>query len=1091
MVRNLLFGMFCQCCFSGFSQTVLLFTSHEDTYYSEYVVMREALISAGYQVEVRSASSQDISCYMLPEGTDIEATANSLNGGSYSQFQAQFEALFGSVWNESLNATPEFVPVNGSILDVPNMTSYVGIIAVGGTGALDYRLDGSYTSQGAGDRLIDASVVEQVAIKLNELAVDALLSGKPIMAQCHGASLPAFWRVPNTAGSGIESLGYSLLKDGVATGYPEEDTPVTLTDLGITHRSNDRVTVSTPHSSLNDGGNGKYKIVTTRDWYPQTVAHAARTFLNILETFPAQVDQESEVSVLILHGGAVDPSNCSHTNRNNDIPCNYGGGENLPADYTDLIDLYTQDPNDGFNFLITDHDITATLPFDKTSTNSALGYLESFDVIVFYKHWSTGVTDELLQAVNDFAENGGGVIALHHGIYNDVDGSQNKDILTTLFGAQSSATGWSANRTDFTLHATNYGHFISTNGIDYEPAAIAPASWSLNPLPLTANTSFSYLPTIDVYDELYNNLTFYPDIDFGRAVNEVTLLFSNDQNPAGQAHVSSFVRLIDQEEDGSVGRLFFMQVGERPENYLSNSQFYQIVRNATVWTANKANDNQSNSTAWNGSVWDNDVPDVSKIAVIADNYTGSGFTCASLGIDIGATLTVTSGTLDIQGDVVNEGELIIKSGASLLTYEVNDFTGNACTIERNTRYADGRYSFVGTPIMQNEVNTTSGLGGHVYTYDEAQSEDPNDLSRWIISNENDELIPSRGYTQANKQLLSFNGTPNSGSISYVGSYQNDGWHLVANPFAAAIHIDDFLDANLNTTGAIYIWDDNDSQTGRGSNDDYIVANKLGATDINGLNNENRFNFHVGTAQGFFVQLSTNAGNISFTESMRRAGNNDDNNYYRSAASPNSSIRINLRNDSGLIRQTLIGYKEGLPLEKINRGYDAPIFSLENNESIYTIKNEVHLAIQGISSKTNSLNIGVTLTSSGEYFLEAIKEGNSLDFLLKDNLTGNIIDLNMAPYYFQSKAGQIDDRFQLVSAEPLSTSLPKVKLFVFDNKLHIQYLGYENVAYRIYNMSGILVDKFINYSSAQIDLNHLISGLYVITNGTNSHKIMIK
>ena len=102
---------------------ILMFVAHEETYYSEYIVMREALTHAGYQVEVRSASNLTASTYMIPANTTIEATANTLPGGSYAQFQTQYQNYFGSAWNSTLNPTPSTIPVFGSILDCLLYTS--------------------------------------------------------------------------------------------------------------------------------------------------------------------------------------------------------------------------------------------------------------------------------------------------------------------------------------------------------------------------------------------------------------------------------------------------------------------------------------------------------------------------------------------------------------------------------------------------------------------------------------------------------------------------------------------------------------------------------------------------------------------------------------------------------------------------------------------------------------------------------------------------------------------------------------------------------------------------------------------------------
>lgn len=585
---------------NGQTKNILMFISYEDTYYSEYIVMKEALEASGYSVDVRSSNNDEASIYMVAQagGNTIEHIANALpEGSSYTEFTSQFLDMFGMGWNAALNNTPAFASVDGRIQDVVDMSQYDGLVVVGGTGALAYRVDGVYDVQyGSGMREVSAAEVQASAEKLNSLALEALADGKPVMAQCHGASIPAFWRVPGTAGleSGEEAIGYSLLKGGIATGYPENDTPVTLASLDVTHRTNDRVTISNPHSSFDDNGTGDGKILTTRDWYPQSVAHAARTFINVLESYPNPTTYNSSVSVLILHGGVVTPGNCGAVNRANDIPCNYGEGSNTPADYVDLQNLLeANSAQDVFNFTVSDLNMTdASLPYTPTDENSVLSYVSTYDVVLFFKHWSTGLTDQIQNALVTYADNGGGVIALHHGLYNDNDGGQTKNILTNqLFGAESSNSGWSPIApVSYNFFSTNYGHFVSTYGISYQDAAVEPSSWSATPLQGSSNTSFSYHQNFQIFDEVYNNMTFLSGQTFGRDVNEITPIYSNDFSSATYPsdpllHVSGFVKLFDSSTDGTVGRVAYFQAGERKESININHVYGQAIRNAVFWAS--------------------------------------------------------------------------------------------------------------------------------------------------------------------------------------------------------------------------------------------------------------------------------------------------------------------------------------------------------------------------------------------------------------------------------------------------------------------------------------------------------------------------
>lgn len=571
------------------AQKILFFASHENTYYSELIVAVKGLEAAGYTVDIVSANNQEVSIYMVPDPTTIEETANTLFNSSYAEFTTQFPSLFGEGWNASLNATPDFYPVSGSIHDIPDMNEYDALVLAGGTGILAYRVDGSYEAQGSGNRLLTAAQIEETAEKLNELALDALAKGKPVLAQCHGASIPVFWRIPGTTGPGAEASGFSLLKNEGAAGYPDAQTQANYVSLNVLYSSMDRVTVSSPHSSFSGFENGKAKIVTSRDWYPQTVAHATRTLLNVLGSYPSADELEQEISVLIIHGGAVDPGNCNAANRENDIPCNYGTGANLPADYTDIQTLLnTSSTFDSYQFVVNDLNITSSnLPFDPQDMGSVLAYLEQFQGVVFFKHWSTGLTNEIQQALKAYADNGGGLVGLHHALYNDVYNGMDKNILVNeVFGLESAMNTWSANLTNYEVYSTNYGHFVSTYGINYVTSQEPPLEWENNAIMLPgSNSSNTVYHRFPIYDELYNNMAFVNNQSFGREVNEIYPLFSNGEAPAAQMHTTGFVKLFNPTLDDSEGRVAYFEIGERKESINMAHTFGQVVRNAVFWTA--------------------------------------------------------------------------------------------------------------------------------------------------------------------------------------------------------------------------------------------------------------------------------------------------------------------------------------------------------------------------------------------------------------------------------------------------------------------------------------------------------------------------
>jgi hypothetical protein len=184
---------------------------------------------------------------------------------------------------------------------------------------------------------------------------------------------------------------------------------------------------------------------------------------------------------------------------------------------------------------------------------------------------------------------GGSVLAVHHGLYNedydDMGSIQNKDLITNdLFGVISTPIGFTGTLTSYTLYQTNYGHFISTYGLSLAQHNLpleTPFSWSTDEPLNGSNLSYSFYQSFDLYDEIYGNLTLLGNS--GRGINEITPLFSNELTPTSQMHLSGFYKYYNSNDDELVGKLVYLQPGERKENYESGSLHGQVIRNAVIW----------------------------------------------------------------------------------------------------------------------------------------------------------------------------------------------------------------------------------------------------------------------------------------------------------------------------------------------------------------------------------------------------------------------------------------------------------------------------------------------------------------------------
>lgn len=505
---------------------------------------------------------------------------------------------------------------------------------------------------------------------------------------------------------------------------------------------------------------------------------------------------------------------------------------------------------------------------------------------------------------------------------------------------------------------------------------------------------------------------------------------------------------------------------------------------------------------WEETSWSNGTgPSETQNAVFLNSYaTGASgsITAKDLFLKSGALLEVEDRFfMDIKGNIENNGTIEVFSGGSFLSYNGSSFNGNDMVIKRNTRYGDGKYSMVGTPVQQDLSIVGSNLGQHVYQYDETQpfNSGSQGLEKWVDAS-SEVLIPGRGYTQANQLEISFTGKPNVGTIVYSGTYTNDdgtheGFNLVSNPYPAAIDVAAFLTANTNIAGAIYIWDDNGSDTQRGTDADYVVANGIGATNSTPAGGHTRYNSAVGSAQAFFIKLSSAANtNVTFSEGMRLTDKNLDGNFFRNESTP--LVRINLRNDEGLFKQTVLAWKEDASSTETTRAYDAPVFDASADNLIYTLKADQFLAIQAQPITWDVVPLGLNIDVSGEYFIEM--EGTEQVFL-QDKLTGKIVDLTNESYSFSiTDPGSIRDRFSITPTESaviLDVNILESKIYATGKNVHLYRTSDIETDVHIYDMNGRLRISQKMKRSGIINASELSPGLYIVSDGFTSAKIVLQ
>ena len=448
------------------------------------------------------------------------------------------------------------------------------------------------------------------------------------------------------------------------------------------------------------------------------------------------------------------------------------------------------------------------------------------------------------------------------------------------------------------------------------------------------------------------------------------------------------------------------------------------------------------SSTWNGTVWSNGIPSNTIKAIIDGNYNtatnGNLQACKCL-INSGRNVVIQSNQFfSIESDLNNYGTIVIEDKGSLV--QKNDFATNAGNISVKrftTPMVKFDYTYWSSPVSGQTLFNLSPLtlSDKFFLFNPI-------INNWQNALSGAPMIAGKGYIARAPQTFSttvpapyvngqFVGVTHNGFIQTTIAGTSGAWNLIGNPYPSAIDADLFLGFSANTGiigGTIYFWTHNTPITNFVyTANDYAVYNLTGgvgtAAPSTGVNNSIPTG-NIASGQGFFVVAST-AGQATFNNSMRLTGNNDA--FYRAtnstvtATAPTgiekNRVWLDLTNDQGAYKQTLVGYIEGAT-DEIDRNFDGTTLDGGNSVAIYSILETQPLAIQGrkLPFDVNDIvPIGYRAGNDGTFTISIEQTDGfmiSQSIYLEDLLLNVIHDLKVAPYSFSTLSGTFNSRFQL-------------------------------------------------------------------------------
>jgi hypothetical protein len=471
------------------------------------------------------------------------------------------------------------------------------------------------------------------------------------------------------------------------------------------------------------------------------------------------------------------------------------------------------------------------------------------------------------------------------------------------------------------------------------------------------------------------------------------------------------------------------------------------------------------------------------------NWTGSNAQVLGGGkVQFTSPAAVHSGTTSFgcivsvaTGSVLNTGNtLTLANGSSLMhgvgTVGAGGSVVGSVRIRRTGAAGNLSYNYWSSPITN---ATSSVLGGNKYMYNPNAATGSNILgllSGWETAG--NLLTPGRGYIATGTGSANFFGTANNGNINYgplaLGAFTS--FNLIGNPYPSAISATSFVAANPQIQGgALYFWDDDNSNGLGYSGSDYGVWNGIGFV---APNSGKTFSGDIASCQGFFVQANA-ATPLTFTNSMRTTQNTA---FFD--ASILERVWVSVTTQANDYNETLIAFK-GDATDSVDENYDAVKLKGNLNIAMFTKIGDGDYAINALSELNSDkmIQIGIEANVNGPQTLRLNQIDNlseTAQIILEDTKLGIFQNLRNNPDYVYTFDTTTDVlRFRLHFKPEVTLHASTESCIQNDGEIIINCASASTWNYSVTNQNGETISEGTNFSGSQT-IHNLAGGLYFVS-----------